>query len=134
MAQQSEETLIKRYESCAETYKKKGDREYAYAKNGLGDEHYGKAKFEKDKCQILLRRGRKFMSSPKLEGIIRQLDAGETFSMTNSQYKKSTGLNIPKDTNYLIKRSAVAQKARERGYKIVVHEREISFEKENTNG
>ena len=41
------------------------------------------------------------MSSPKLEGIIRQLDAGETFSMTNSQYKKSTGLNIPKDTNYL---------------------------------
>lgn len=63
------------------------------------------------------------MSSPKLEGIIRQLDAGETFSMTNSQYKKSTGLNIPKDTNYLIKRSAVAQKARERGYKIVVHER-----------
>lgn len=44
MAQQSKETLIKRYESCAETYKKKGDREYAYAKNGLGDEHYGKAK------------------------------------------------------------------------------------------
>lgn len=35
MAQQSKETLIKRYESCAETYKKKGDREYAYAKNGL---------------------------------------------------------------------------------------------------
>ena len=44
LALQSKETLIKRYESCAETYKKKGDREYAYAKNGLGDEHYGKAK------------------------------------------------------------------------------------------
>ena len=38
------ETLIKRYESTAETYEKKGNREYAYAKNGLGDEHYGKAK------------------------------------------------------------------------------------------
>ena len=38
------ETLIKRYESTAETYEKKGNREYDYAKNGLGDEHYGKAK------------------------------------------------------------------------------------------
>ncbi len=33
------------------------------------------------------------MATPKLDGIIRQLDAGETFSMTNSQYKKSTGLD-----------------------------------------
>ena len=40
------ETLIKRYESTAETYEKKGNREYAYAKNGLGDEHYGKAKLK----------------------------------------------------------------------------------------
>ena len=41
---QSKETLIKRYESTADTYQEKGDREWAYAKNDLGDEHYGKAK------------------------------------------------------------------------------------------
>ena len=40
----SKETLIKRYESTADTYQEKGDREWAYAKNDLGDEHYGKAK------------------------------------------------------------------------------------------
>lgn len=38
------ETLIKRFESTAETYENKGKREWAYAKNGLGDHHYGKAK------------------------------------------------------------------------------------------
>lgn len=38
------ETSIKRLESTAETYEKKAKREWAYAKNGLGNEHYGKAK------------------------------------------------------------------------------------------
>lgn len=38
------ESLIKRFESTAKTYKAKGDREWAYAKNGKGDEHYGRAK------------------------------------------------------------------------------------------
>ena len=41
---QSKETLIKKYESTADTYQEKGNREWAYAKNDLGDEHYGKAK------------------------------------------------------------------------------------------
>lgn len=40
----SKDTLIKRFESTAETYEKKGKREWAYAKNGFGDEHYGIAK------------------------------------------------------------------------------------------
>ena len=40
----SKETQIKKLESTADTYKKKGDREWAYAKNGKGDEHYGTAK------------------------------------------------------------------------------------------
>ena len=41
---QSKETLKKRYESTAETYEKKGKREWAYAKNGMGEEHYAKAR------------------------------------------------------------------------------------------
>ena len=40
----SKETLIKRFESTAETYENKGKREWAKAKNGKGDEHYGIAK------------------------------------------------------------------------------------------
>lgn len=31
---EDKETLIKRYESTADTYQAKGDREWAYAKNG----------------------------------------------------------------------------------------------------
>ena len=45
------ETLIKRIESTAETYEKKGKREWAYAKNDMGGEHYAKAReaFERAK-------------------------------------------------------------------------------------
>lgn len=38
------ETLIKRYEATAETYEQKGKREWAYAKNDMGGEHYAKAR------------------------------------------------------------------------------------------
>jgi hypothetical protein len=43
--------LIKRYDSTAKTYKEKGDREWAYAKNGQGGEHYGYAKQAYDKAK-----------------------------------------------------------------------------------
>lgn len=49
---QSKETLIKKYESTADTYQEKGNREWAYAKNDLGDEHYGKAKKAYEKARI----------------------------------------------------------------------------------
>lgn len=47
----SKDTLIKRFESTAETYEKKGKREWAYAKNNYGGEHYAKARdaFERAK-------------------------------------------------------------------------------------
>ena len=35
---------ISRFDSSADHYEKKGNREWAYASNGLGNEHYGKAK------------------------------------------------------------------------------------------
>lgn len=41
---QSKDTLKKRYESTAETFEKIGKREWAYAKNDMGGEHYAKAK------------------------------------------------------------------------------------------
>lgn len=54
------ESLIKRMESTAKTYQEKGKREWAYAKNGKGDEHYvkardafGRAKRSQDKADQL---------------------------------------------------------------------------------
>ena len=48
---QSKETLIKRYESLAKTHEAKGKREWAYAKNDMGDEHFAIARnaFNKSK-------------------------------------------------------------------------------------
>lgn len=70
------------------------------------------------------------MSAPNLEKIIELLESGEPFSLTENQYKRKTGLNIPKNNTYLVNDSAVARKAKEYGYKLVLQERQISFERE----
>ena len=69
------------------------------------------------------------MASPDLKGIIRQMESGEEFSMTEKQYIRSTGMGIPKSPWYLKNRSAVAKAAKKNGYKITIQERTISFEK-----
>lgn len=48
---QSKDSLKKRYESTAGRYEEKGKREWAYAKNGMGGEHYGKAKDAFDRAK-----------------------------------------------------------------------------------
>lgn len=45
------ETQIKRLESTADTFEKKGKREWAYAKNGHGGEHYAKARDAFDRAK-----------------------------------------------------------------------------------
>ena len=70
------------------------------------------------------------MASPDMKGIIRQLEAGENFSLTESQYKHSTGRPLPNTFYYLLKKSVVARKAKEYGYKLSVQERTLQFEKE----
>lgn len=45
------ESLIKRYEHTADTYEEKGKREWAYAKNGMGGEHYAKAREAYDRAK-----------------------------------------------------------------------------------
>jgi hypothetical protein len=47
----SKESQIKRFESTADTYESKGKREWAYAKNGKGGEHYAKARDAFDRAQ-----------------------------------------------------------------------------------
>ena len=49
---ENKETLIRRYESTADTYQQKVDREWAYVKNGKGDEHYAKAREAYEKARI----------------------------------------------------------------------------------
>lgn len=48
---QSKDTQIKRFETTAQTYKKKGQREWAKAKNGQGGEHYGRARDAFDRAK-----------------------------------------------------------------------------------
>ena len=74
---QSKETLIKKYESTADTYQEKGNREWAYAKNDLGDEHYGKAKKAYEKAKINREKAEK----------LRNEDWIHTKDSTNSQWK-----------------------------------------------
>jgi hypothetical protein len=72
------------------------------------------------------------MASPKLDDIVKLLESGESFSLTDSQYKKKTGLNIPKSPSYLLKKSAISKAAQQYGYSIKLKERELTFEKEMT--
>lgn len=41
---QDRESLIKRFDHTADHYEQKGKREWAYAKNDMGGEHYAKAR------------------------------------------------------------------------------------------
>lgn len=56
---EKKETLIKRYESTANTYERRGKREWAYAKNDKGGEHYGYARQAYDKAKDYRDRAKK---------------------------------------------------------------------------
>lgn len=56
-------------------------------------------------------------------------DSNEEFSITERQYFKNTGREIPKDTYYLKNSSALSKKAAEFGYSIEVNERTIILKK-----
>lgn len=59
----NKETLIKKFNSTAEHYEIKGKREWAYAKNDWGDEHYGKARRAFDKAKEYRRKARDLKKS-----------------------------------------------------------------------
>jgi len=61
--------------------------------------------------------------------ILPLLEASEDFSLTEKQYLKSTGKEMPKDTWYLKNKSALSKVAKEHGYYIEVNERTISLKK-----
>ena len=55
------------------------------------------------------------------------IDSSLDFSLTEEQYKRILGREMPKNMNYLIHESALSRFAKENGLDVVVHEREISF-------
>ena len=70
------------------------------------------------------------MACPNLKGIEKQLKTGVDFSLTDNQYLKSTGLNIPKSEFYLKSKSAINKKAEQYGYKMQLVEKTLIFKKE----
>lgn len=69
------------------------------------------------------------MSAPKLEKIIKIMEKGKDFELTNEEYRTETGLDIPKGKDYVEKRSAVAQRAKEHGFSIEYTPAKIKFKK-----
>lgn len=55
--------------------------------------------------------------------------AGQEFSLTESQYQKSVGKPLPKDTYYLKTRSALANEAKKHGFQIEIKEKTICLKK-----
>ena len=74
------------------------------------------------------------MKKPKLNNIDNLFLSGKNFSLTESQYYKETNATLPKDFYYLKNKSAVAKLAKKYGYKILIQEKTILFEKENNYG
>ncbi len=67
------------------------------------------------------------MAKPNLEKIIQMMEKGSDFKLTSQQYKKKTNSDFPKYKSYAEKRSAVAKKAQEYGYRIEVVPQQIKF-------
>lgn len=57
-------------------------------------------------------------AKPKLEKLDSFIKTGENFCLTGAQYEELTGAALPKSISYLKNKSAVAEWAREHGYKI----------------
>lgn len=73
------------------------------------------------------------MARPNLEKIKEMLEKNEDFSLTAEQYKRKTGLDIPKEKSYTENRSAVAKEAERHGFQVEVVTEIIKFKKIQDN-
>ena len=71
------------------------------------------------------------MNKPNLSSIETLLSIGKKFALTETQYYKETNATMPKSFYYLKNNSAVAKLAKNYGFKILLQEKIILFEKEN---
>ncbi len=68
---------------------------------------------------------------PDLTELLPLFEAQADFSLTETQYAEKTGATLPKDSYYLLRKSAVAKAAAQHGFALFVNERTISFKKTN---
>ena len=69
------------------------------------------------------------MAKLDFRDLVPLFEADKEFSLTESQYKKSTGKTMPKDYYYLKNKSAIANEARKYGYCIEIKEKTVCFKK-----
>lgn len=69
------------------------------------------------------------MSRIDFSSLSNMLDSSTEFTLTEEQYKNLTGRKMPQNTEYLIRRSALAMFAKEKKLKVCVQGRTITFEK-----
>ncbi len=62
--------------------------------------------------------------------IISLLEANEDFSLTEGQYLKNTGKELPKHTYYLKNASALSKLVKNYGFQIEINERTVNFKKQ----
>lgn len=68
-------------------------------------------------------------SKPKFEKLLSLFEAQSDFSLTESQYEKSTGAALPKDFYYLKSKSALATLAKKYGFSVEIQEKTICLKK-----
>ncbi len=66
---------------------------------------------------------------PKFDKLLPLFETGEDFSLTERQYEKSTGATLPKYFDYLKKKSALANIAKEYGFTVEIQEKTICLKK-----
>ena len=69
------------------------------------------------------------MSRPKFDKLLPLFDSKEDFSLTESQYERSTGATLPKRIDYLKKESALSKVAKRYGYEIEVKEKTVCLKR-----
>ena len=69
------------------------------------------------------------MKQPNFDKLIPLFLANEDFSLTESQYEKSTGGTLPKEIYYLKNRSALSRVAKQYGFFVEIREKIVSLRK-----
>lgn len=69
------------------------------------------------------------MRKPNFDKLLSLFEAKEDFSLTETQYEKSTGASLPKNFYYLKQNSALAKIAKKHGYEIDIKEKTICLKK-----
>ena len=66
---------------------------------------------------------------PKLIHLESLFNSKNHFSLTEAQNEAKTGARLPKDSSYLLNRSALAKECKKRNFRLSLQEKIVSFER-----